>query len=175
MRLPLSAGLEPEYNPRASTLNSLARIAARKNPAVSRIALEEIRSLAGNMPVRNQARVLEELPEIYLQLGDQEDARNSLTELVKIAGKLYADDSDLNDPNQAFKGMWPSANLWRHCVALAAKLSPSPVQEIMEDIPDPEIRTFERVTFANSLLGVDIESLSTVEKHRKGITVSVGL
>lgn len=112
--------------------------------------------------------MLAELPEIYLRLGDQDEARNSLNELVKIAVELYSHDSDLNDPNQAFKGMWPSANLWRHCMALAAKLTPIPVEEIMEEIPDPEIRTFERITLANALLGADIPSLSIMERHKSG-------
>jgi tetratricopeptide (TPR) repeat protein len=175
MGLPVGNGLEPEFDPRASTLNSLAQIAATKDPSVSRAALGEIRKIVNNMPARNQARMLAELPEIYLRLGDQDEARNSLNELVKIAGKLYAEDSNLDDPNQAFKGMWPSANLWRHCVAVAARLAPTPVEEIMQEITDIDIKAFERIAFANSLLGADTPPLSIVEKHRNGISASIGL
>ena len=102
-------------------------------------------------------------------------SRNSLNELVKIAGKLYAEDSNFDDPNQAFKGMWPSANLWRHCVAVAARLAPTPVEEIMQEITDVDIKAFERIAFANSLLGADTPPLSIVEKHRNGISASIGL
>jgi hypothetical protein len=53
-------------------------------------------------------------------------------------------------------------------MALAAKLSPLPVEEIMEEIPDPEIRTFETITLTNALLGADIPSLSIMERHKNG-------
>jgi hypothetical protein len=117
--------------------------------------------------------MLAELPEIYMWLGDQDEARNSLNELIKIAGKLYSHDSDLNDPNQAFKGMWPSANLWRHCMEFAAKLNPSLAEEILQEIPDAEIRSFERVTFADSLLGAVAPSLSIIEKNRNGVSAFI--
>jgi hypothetical protein len=116
-----------------------------------------------------------QVPEIYLRLGDDEGARDSLDELIKIADKLYSIDSDADDPNQAFKAMWPSANLWRDCVALAAKLAAVRAEEIIRGIPDPEIRAFERITLANSLLGADIPSLSIIEKHKTGIIASMGL
>jgi hypothetical protein len=113
------------------------------------------------------------MPEIYLQLHDESEGRSSLTDLTKVDGRLYEEDSDSSDPNEAFKGMWPSANLWRHCVAMAAKLTPSPAEEIVKEIPDPEIKTFERVALANSLFGVEFVSLSTLEKHKNGTRASV--
>jgi len=173
MGLPLSTGLEPEYSPRAATLSSLARIAASKNPAVSRAALGEIRKIADNMPARNQAQMLADLPEIYLRLGDEDETRNGLNELVKIAGKLYSHDSDMNDPNQAFKAMWPSANLWRHCVQVAAKLAPSAAEQIIEEVPDADIKAFERITFANALLGADAPPISIIEKHKNGMSAVI--
>jgi hypothetical protein len=174
MGLPLDTGLEAENNFRASTLSSIARIAVVKNPAVSRAALEEVRKIAGDSPVRTQAQILAQVPEIYLRLRDVTDARNSLTELVKVAGKLYEQDSDSDDPNQAFKAMWPSTNLWGHCVALAAQLAPSPAEEIIEQIPDPDIKIFEKVAFANSLVGAGFPRISTIEKHKDGIRASIG-
>lgn len=174
MGLPLDIGPESDFSPRTSALSSLARIAATKDPAVSRAALGEIRKMALDMPVRNQAGILAELPAIYLELGQEAQARDSLKELVKVAAKLYSLDSDLDDPNQAFKGMWPSANLWRHCVAVAAKLSATLSEEMIQDIPDPDLRALERVTFANSLLGVDVPSLSIIEKHKNGLRAQMG-
>ncbi|HKN70850.1 MAG TPA: hypothetical protein VJX30_07470 [Terriglobales bacterium] len=170
MRLPL----DTENNFRASTLKSVARISAMKDPAVSRAALDEVRKVAKNLPAHNQAQILAEVPEIYLRLHDETEARSSLSELTKVARKLYDQDSDSDDPNEAFKGMWPSANLWRHCVAVAAKLTPSPAEGIVTEIPDPEIKTFERVALANSLLGADFVSLSTLEKHKNGMRASMG-
>jgi hypothetical protein len=174
MRLPMDTGFESENNFRVSTLKSVARISALKDPAVSRAALDEVRKVAKNLPAPNQAQILAEVPEIYLRLRDETGVRSSLSELVEVARKLYDQDSDSDDPNEAFKGMWPSANLWRHCVAVAAKLTPSPAEEIVREIPDPDIKTFERVALANSLLGADFVSLSTLEKHKNGIRASMG-
>ncbi|PYX76176.1 MAG: hypothetical protein DMG72_05640 [Acidobacteria bacterium] len=171
MGLPLS--LESGFSPRASTLSSLARIVASKNPDLSKAALGEIRKIAENTPAHNQAGILAELPEIYLRLGDQDAARSSLNELVKIAVKLYSRDSDSDDPNQAFKAMWPSANLWRHCVQVAAKLAPSVAEEIIEEVPDADIKTFERITFANTLLGADTPPISIIEKHKNGMSAFI--
>ncbi len=134
---------------------------------MSNAALQEVRNLVDNMSLRNQAQILATEPEIYLRAGDEDRARKALGELVIMAGKLYRHDSDLGDPNQAFKGMWPSANLWRRCIEFAAKLTPSPAEEIIADIPDPEIKTFERAALAISLLGADSLPLSTMEKQEE--------
>jgi hypothetical protein len=174
LALPAS-GVGGDYSPRSSTLSSLARIVATKDPDVSKAALGEIRRLASSMPARNQARILADLPETYLRLGDRGLARETIEGLIKTAGKLYELDSDMNDPNQAFKGMWPSANLWRQCVAVATKLDPMWAEEIVQNIPDPEIKSFERITLANSLLGASVPSLSIIEKHKTGIRASLGL
>lgn len=171
--LPLNSLLEPTYSPRAATLTSVAWIAATSNPAVSRAALGELRKAVENMPARSQAQMLEKLPDIYLRLGDEDEALNSLDDLVEIAVKLYSDDSDLDDPNQAFKGMWPSVNLWRHCVELATKLAPSLAAAIIEGIPDDEIKTFEIVSLANLLLGANSPAVSTIEKHNKGVSAFI--
>ncbi len=69
--------------------------------------------------------------------------------------------------------MWPSANLWRRCIAVAAKLSPNLSEEMIQDIPDPDLRAFETITLANSLLGVNVASLSIIEKHKNGVRASM--
>src|SRR5438445_13851613 len=110
MGLPMGGREEQDYSPRASTLSSLARIVSTKDPAVSKGALGEIRRLANSMPPRNQARILADLPETYMRLGDQGQAGDSVEELIRVAGKLYELDTDMNDPNQACNGMWPLAH-----------------------------------------------------------------
>jgi hypothetical protein len=41
--------------------------------------------------------------------------------------------------NQAFKAMWPSTAIWQRTLRAADKLSPALAQDIIADIPDPEI------------------------------------
>jgi hypothetical protein len=165
LSLPLNNPLGVAYCPRAVTLRQVARLADTKDPALSEVAMQEMRKIVDNMPLRNQAQLLADSPEIYLRAGDEDVARKALNELVVIAGKLYNHDSDFGDPNQAFKGMWPSANLWRRCIQFAARLTPSTAEEIIAQIPDAEIKTFGRVALAISLLGAESPPLSIMEKH----------
>jgi hypothetical protein len=171
--LPLTNPSSPSFSPRAMTLHLVARIAQTRNPAVSKEALQEMRKLVDPMPPRSQAQMLEDVPELYLRLGDETDARKTLDQLLAVAAKLYEKDADLGDPNQVFKVWWPSTSLWWRCIAFAAKLDPSPAEQMMEEIQDDEIKTFERIAFANSLLGAGAARFSILERHKKGESVFV--
>ena len=92
-----------------------------------------------------------------MDLGDEDGAKKALKALVKAAGKIYEHDVDADDPNETFKGTWPSADLWRKCVQASAKISPALAEEIIADIPDPDIAAAEKISFASSLLGVSGE------------------
>jgi hypothetical protein len=124
LNLPLTLPMLPDFSPRASTLQSVARMAIGRNPSVAKEALQEVSKIAEPIPPGRQAQMLQDLPGLYLRLGDVSNARKTLDQLVAIAAKLYAKDADLGDPNRAFKAWWPSANLWWHCIAFAAKLNP---------------------------------------------------
>jgi len=114
------------------------------------------------------------MPKIYLDLGDEEAAKRAIKVLVKAAEKLYARDTDSDDPNKAFKGTWPSADLWTKCVQAAAKISPALAEEIIAEISDPDIAAAQRVAFATSLLGASGESMivSVCRKNWAGFTMS---
>jgi hypothetical protein len=45
-----------------------------------------------------------------------------------------------------------------------------PAEQIIEGIQDDEIKAFERVALANSLLGVRTAHFSIIEKHKNGMT-----
>ena len=167
MALPLNHPLVPELCPRAATLHEVAVNAATKDPAVCRAAVQELRRLLDCIALSTQARLLADLPEVLLRIGDENEARDSLDTLLAIAAKLYKRDVNPSDPNQAFKGMWPSVNLWRRCMEFAAKLTPSPADQIIEDIPDAEIKLIERVALATSLIGVPLQQLSVIEHYRE--------
>jgi hypothetical protein len=165
MDLPLTHPLAPEESPRATALMEVAREAARGAPNISKRAMQGIRKL-NDIPLSSKALLLGDLPDIYIRIGDEEGARDTLDELSKIAAQLFERDNDPNDPNQAFKAMWPSTNVWRQCIKMAARLDPSLSDEIIQDTPDPDIRAFERIALANSLLGVGNEPLSIIERHK---------
>jgi hypothetical protein len=168
--LPVTNPVSSESNLRASILKAIARVAVGRNAAVAREALQEMRKLVDHMPARSQTQMLEDLPDLYLRLGDEADARKTLDRLVAVAAKLYETDTDLSDPNQAFKVWWPSSNLWWRCIAFAAKFNPSPAEQIIEGIQDDEIKAFERIAFANSLLGLGPARFPIIERHKNGLS-----
>ncbi len=91
--------------------------------------------------------------------------------LSKKAEDAYAIDTNADDPNEAFKGDWPSSGLWQQCVKTAAKLSPQLVQDILTGIPDPDIAAFEKVGYAKTLLGIDFGYVATVNGKSNNFTL----
>jgi hypothetical protein len=139
-------------SPRAQALLMVARNSQKKRATLSKSALDEISKFEEQLTPA-QLKGIADVPKIYLDLGDEDGAKKSLKSMVKAAEKLYTHDTDADDPNKAFKGTWPSADLWRKCVQVAAAISPALAEEIIGEIPDPEIAAAQKVAFASTLLG----------------------
>jgi len=99
-------------SPRADLLLTIARNLEKKRPSLAKSALDEIMKLADQLTPA-QVKNIADTPGIYLNLGEQDGAKKALKAMVKAAEKLYAHDIDAEDPNKAFKGTWPSADMWR--------------------------------------------------------------
>ena len=148
-------------SPRAEALLEIAKKVGRQNPSATKDALVAARNSLSQASLVNQARMLNEVTEQYFELADNDDADSTIKEALHMAEKLYAKDSDPADTNVAFKGAWPSTNEWRHCVQIAARFSPTKAEEIIAGIRDPEIATFEKVYFADALVGVPFSPMLT--------------
>jgi hypothetical protein len=101
-------------------------------------------------------------------MGEPDRAEKALHQAMKIAHKLYEKDVDSSDPNLAMKAQWPSAGLWRKVVMLGARVSPDVGEQLMAEIPDPEIRALQAVSFANSLLGGSDYPFRFIEWRKSG-------
>jgi hypothetical protein len=140
--------------PRAQALVEIAQKTGKKNSSVTKDALDELRKTLVPASPMIQGAFLNDAASEYMEIGDQESAGTSLKEALKVAEKLYAVDTDSDNPNRAFKGAWPSTNQWRRCVQLGTKLSATKTEAMIAGIHDPDIATFQKVYFASSLLGV---------------------
>ena len=156
-------------SPRLSALESVARESAKKDPKVAKAALDETVKMADQLPAK-QGMGLTGLPDIYLTMGDIEGAKGAVKVLVKAAEKFYAEDTNPDDPNESFKGQWPSAVLWRTAVQTAAKISPEMAEEIMTTIQDEDIAAFQKISYASSLLGAPRAQLFMSTRHKSGTT-----
>lgn len=172
MALPLHSPLAVDVSPRGTMLKQVAVRAAPISAGISQRAMRELSKL-DDIPLTTKALLLEDLPDAYVRTGDLDAARNTVEKLLQIAVKLYEHDSDPNDPNQSFKAMWPSTNVWLRCVSVASKLDNDIAQEIFRVTSDADIRAFEQVALANSMLGVKQEPLSTIEKHKDSYSARI--
>lgn len=168
MNLPVQPPGYHSSSPRAVGLRRVAFALVKKNPTLAKAAMIEARRLMQDAVPSKQALFLAEVPDFYLKLGDEDGARSAIKDQVKIAEKLYAIDSDAGDPNLAFKGAWPSSNAWRVSIQHATKVSPALAEEIVAQIPDPDITGFQQVIYANTLLGAEKSSVAAVELHKNG-------
>jgi len=168
MSLPDVPSEGAQNSPRARALLRIAKKLGKKNPSVTKDSLGEARKSLTHISLMVQAQNLDEVAEEYLEIGDEDDADKTIKEALQVAEKLYAKDSDEGDPNQVFKGAWPSTNQWRRCVQITASFSPSAAEAIIAGIRDPEIVAFEKVYLANALVGVSRGPMSVGESHKSG-------
>jgi hypothetical protein len=155
----------------ASALMTVARQSAKRAPDVARTALAEVRKQLDAAKPLSSADQLLDATDLYLTMGDQSDAVDTLKEASKLVEKLYARDSNSGDLNLAFKGNWPSSALWERCVQSAARVSAESVTEIMSTVPDPEIQAFLRARYAAALMGFNSPHMVFVEKHKDGRSI----
>ena len=142
------------HNTRPLALLKLGGALLKTSPGYSANALDELMKIIPSIQ-RDivQFDLLAGAGDDYLKLGNTESARKVVDQGFKLAEKLYATDTDADDPNQAFKAMWPSTSAWGRFVALAARISPQTALQAINSIPDPEIQALENIALADSLLG----------------------
>jgi hypothetical protein len=154
-------------SPRSRALLGIAEKAAVKKASVSKSALDEFSSIQDQLTLQEMMEI-DRLPELYLKIGDIDGAKKSVEILVKAGNKAYQSDTDADDPNKAFKGAWPSTDLWRKAIQQATKISPGLPEEIISGLQDPDIATFEKVVLASALAGGSaIEATVLVSDCRK--------
>jgi hypothetical protein len=171
LTLPVSDGHHPGLScARLEALEAIARKTAKKNPKGAKAALDEALKLADQLSPQ-QGMAFTDVPELYLAIGDKEAAKTALKSLSKIAERVYSQDTNPDDPNLAFKGVWPSSRLWRSGVQTAEKVSAELAAEIIAAIPDEDISAFQNITYASSLLNAPTFPATWAERHKNGISM----
>jgi hypothetical protein len=102
-------------------------------------------------------------------MADDDDAMKTIELGIKLAEEWYEKDSDASDPNLALKAQWPSTNAWRQFMQLVARISPDAATRLINDVQDPEIRVFLRVSMASGLLGSELPHLQVISRHRDNL------
>jgi hypothetical protein len=144
-------GTSESSSPRSRALLGIAEKAAAKKPSVSKAALDNFSALQDQLTPQ-EITGIDKLPGLYLKVGDLDGAKKAVDILVKAASKIYEHDTDADDPNNAFKGAWPSTDLWRKAIQQAAKVSSALPEELIANLQDAEIAALEKVAFASTLV-----------------------
>jgi hypothetical protein len=111
------------------------------------------------VPVREAAN-------IYVQMGEPDEARKVITKGLESAAKLYEQDTNADDPNKALKAYWPSANAYSGLLREAAQIDAAWALEQLKDVPDDEIAAVARIAMAGALIGQP-QGAVTIETLRK--------
>jgi hypothetical protein len=153
------------------SLLALARINERSDQARALEALDKISKTTAKIagPSGNWAYLLE-CAKIYQRIGNAKAAADAVKEASRLVRFLYLDDSNPDNPNQAIKLFWPSAQAWRDVSEEAAKVSPAALQTLMIDIPDDEIRVFSTIVAAGAQWNVAVwRGTSPMIRKKEGI------
>lgn len=150
----------------------IARINAKKDQTVSRIALRKAADLVEKLPLDEQTTKIRDIASISLRVGDEENAKSFLEKGIALIGKLYKADTDAGDPNTAPKAYWPSTSAWRAIIFTATKLDQRWSTTLLDGIPDEGIRALNKITIAKAILGANPTGfyVMTYSKKVSGMT-----
>jgi len=151
---------------RAQTLSIVGQIIGAHDPAIAKTAVKEATNLSVDFDPVFRLDILKDAASLYLDLKDQEGATRPILDGTKLAEDLYAKDTDPSKPNLALKAQWPSTNVWRQFVGLAARISPEAATKLIDEVPDSEIHAFLRVALASSLLGQEPAAIRSVRRDQ---------
>jgi hypothetical protein len=166
MTLPATLDGMSRNSPRAGALEAIAKANVKKNPGAANQALSELRKTVGDLKLNLQAQYLASAAGIYLQMGDKDNSEKIVGDGFKIAEKMLDKDVNPDNPNQALKAWWPSADAYRRFVEVEAKISYPATMNVLKEIKDGEIRTTESINFARTLIGLPLKRFMVQEKRQ---------
>jgi hypothetical protein len=150
---------------RIRVLVGIAQTIAAKLPAAAKRALREALQSSSNQG--HGWRSWKDATEVALQLKDPDLAGATLNAGLKAVRRLYDDDSDHDNPNQALKLYWPSVRAYRELLALQLRISLDQALATVRSLPDEEVATLEKVMLAADLLNVSLPDTSPMVAKKR--------
>jgi hypothetical protein len=157
----------PNGSSKVDLLIEIAQASGKQQGKVAVAALQEASKLLDNYALLMKARYLVQITDGYLQAGDADKARSILSDIMKSVTKLYALDTNSDDPNRALKSTWPSTVMARSCIALAGRISPALAEQLMAELPDLDLRVFARIELAYAILKIPSYPALIQQRHKQ--------
>ncbi|MBI2682468.1 MAG: hypothetical protein HYX26_04500 [Acidobacteriales bacterium] len=152
---------------RADALDSLANALLKKDPMVAKDAALELVKAVEGLHINAQRNLLANAVRHLNALGDKDAAIKAAKRGMDLGRKLFEDDQKADKPNTAMHPLWPSSAYWQVFIGQIAKISPEAAIEAVNDVNDPEIRVFQKISLANQWMGIPT-GLVVSQIKRKG-------
>ncbi|HEV2991969.1 MAG TPA: hypothetical protein VG759_26265 [Candidatus Angelobacter sp.] len=154
-------------SPKGDLLLAIAQRSVKQHSDVTERALLELSKSLDHYPILTQCHYLLATAGLYARIGDSDRAQAALKETMKRVKKLYDSDTNSDDPNQSLKSAWPSTVVSRACVAVAGRISSRLANDLVMQLPDPDLRIFARIERASSMLGIPSYPALIQERHKQ--------
>ena len=152
-------------------LQGIARAAWKKNPGVAKSALRQLLETLPQLDPQQQVLPARAAATLYLGMGEAGEARKTIEKALESAAKLYKQDTDADDPNQALKAYWPSASAYVGLLRVAAEMAPDWALEQLKEVPDDDIRAVAQIAMAAALLGQPPGQVTIVSQKKDGVNM----
>jgi hypothetical protein len=114
-----------------------------------------------------------EVVQFYVRMGETDEAKKYIEKGMGAAAKVYKDDTNPDDPNQAPKAFWPSVAGWRAMLSMASDISPLWASTLLKEIPDEEARTLGQLGIATALLQAEAPRTEIMTFTKEGARMMI--
>jgi len=167
-----NAGSIRNVSVRAQCYEQIARVTFKKQPSVAGRSIEKMLDTAENLELVAQLHYYLAASDMYVQLGDNSSAKETIQKGLALADKLYRKDSNPDDPNKAVKVFWPSTNAYSRLVWKAAQISPHWALTLLGEIDDREIRVAAEAAIASALFKIQPEQSTIITSNKNHNSIS---
>ena len=160
---------------RSQALLMVARSTWKNDSSIAREALQKFMELNPKLEIAQQVMSLSTAADIYLKMGETDDAKGVIEKGLAAAESAYKKDSNADDPNKALKAYWPSAEAYRGMLRLAVRISPVWAANLVKEISDPEMKVVAQIAMAASLLDIPTGSTMIMNSTKQGTNMSMSM
>ena len=171
-----NAGTIQDPRLRANAYMSVAQPNLKKQPSVAKQALDKAADTIDKVDSEQQVMLYRDLISNYMRMGETDDAKKYIEKGIGAAAKVFKEDTNADDPNQAPKAYWPSVAGWRSMLSMASDISPLWASTLLKEIPDDEARTLCQLGIATALLKSQspMTEVMTFNKDRARMMIMMG-
>jgi len=168
-----NAGSLQDQRMRSNAYLSVAQATWKKQPGIAKQALDKAADTIDKVDGEQQVMLYREVVQLYVRMGEIDDAKKYIEKGMSAAGKVYKDDTNPDDPNQAPRAFWPSVAGWRAMLSMASDISPLWASTLLKEIPDEEARTLGQLGIATALLQAEAPRTEIMTFTKEGARMMI--